>query len=83
MKTIPQRELRNHSGEILRKAERGQQFVISVDGRPVAELGPCRKQAWVTKREYLPILAEGAVDATFFDDIADMGQADLDSRWPE
>ncbi|MGC2372315.1 MAG: type II toxin-antitoxin system prevent-host-death family antitoxin [Solirubrobacteraceae bacterium] len=38
--TIPQRELRNQAGDVLRRAERGERFTITVDGRPVAELGP-------------------------------------------
>lgn len=38
--TIPQRELRNQAGAVLRRAERGERFTITVDGRPVAELGP-------------------------------------------
>jgi prevent-host-death family protein len=45
MNTIAQRELRNHSGEILRQGESGQQFAITVDGRPVAVLGPYQKAA--------------------------------------
>jgi prevent-host-death family protein len=39
-RTIPQRELRNQIGEILREAEAGTTFTITVRGRPVAELGP-------------------------------------------
>jgi prevent-host-death family protein len=38
--TIPQRELRNNVSEILRRAEGGERFTITVAGRPVAELGP-------------------------------------------
>ncbi len=38
--TIPQRELRNQVSEVLRRAERGERFTITVGGRPVAELGP-------------------------------------------
>jgi prevent-host-death family protein len=38
--TIPQRELRNNVGEVLRRAEAGERIVVTVDGRPVAELGP-------------------------------------------
>ena len=37
---IPQRELRNHIGEILRQAEAGTEFTVTVRGRPVARLGP-------------------------------------------
>jgi prevent-host-death family protein len=40
MKAVAQREPRNHSGEILRQAESGQQFTITVDSRPVAVLSP-------------------------------------------
>jgi prevent-host-death family protein len=40
MKTIQQRTLRNESREILRQAEAGERFVITVNGRPVAVLGP-------------------------------------------
>jgi prevent-host-death family protein len=40
MTTIPQRELRNNVSEILRRAEQGERFTITVAGRPVAELGP-------------------------------------------
>lgn len=40
MATIPQRELRNNVSAVLRRAEAGERLVITVDGRPVAELGP-------------------------------------------
>jgi len=37
---IPQRELRNHTAEVLRRVEEGERVEITVNGRPVAELGP-------------------------------------------
>jgi len=46
--TIPQKELRNNVGEVLRRAEAGEQFVITVSGRPVAELGPAARRCWVS-----------------------------------
>lgn len=45
--TIPQKELRNSVGEILRRAEAGEEFTVTVSGRPVAQLGPIRRQHWV------------------------------------
>ncbi len=42
MTTIPQRELRNYISSVLRRAENGERFTITVNGRPVAELGPLR-----------------------------------------
>jgi prevent-host-death family protein len=51
MPTIPQKELRNNVGEILRRAEAGEEFTITVSGRPVAELGPPRRRRWVSGGE--------------------------------
>lgn len=48
MATIPQKELRNHIGEILRRAEHGERFTITVSGRVVAELGPASRRRWVS-----------------------------------
>ena len=44
---IPQKELRNNVGEVLRRAEAGERFIVTVSGRPVAELGPARARQWV------------------------------------
>jgi prevent-host-death family protein len=38
--TIPQRQLRNDSGEIMRRVEAGESFVITRNGKPVADLVP-------------------------------------------
>jgi prevent-host-death family protein len=45
--TIPQRELRNSIGDVLRRAEAGEEFTITVSGRPAARLGPAPRQRWV------------------------------------
>lgn len=47
MATIPQKELRNNVGEVLRRAEAGEEFTVTVAGRPVAQLGPARPRRWV------------------------------------
>jgi prevent-host-death family protein len=46
--TIPQKELRNNVAEILRRAEAGEEFTVTVAGRPVARLGPERDRRWVS-----------------------------------
>ncbi|HEX3556427.1 MAG TPA: type II toxin-antitoxin system prevent-host-death family antitoxin [Thermoanaerobaculia bacterium] len=83
MKTIPQRELRNHSGEILRQAESGERFTITVEGRPVAVLGPVQRRQWVPKEEFLKILRSQTPDPTFFEDVKDLGGTldDLGDPW--
>ena len=47
MARIPQKELRNNVADVLRRAEGGEQFTITVAGRPVAELGPTSRRQWV------------------------------------
>jgi len=82
MKRIAQRELRNHSGEILREAEKGARFLITGEGRPVAMLSPYPKSQWVPKAEIAKLLRTGKADPGFFDDVAELGTvADLTDRW--
>jgi len=38
--TISQRQLRNESGEIMRRIERGESFTVTRNGTPVADLVP-------------------------------------------
>ena len=42
MTVIPQGTLRNDVSDVLRRAEAGEHFTITVAGRPVAELGPIK-----------------------------------------
>jgi prevent-host-death family protein len=37
---INQRELRNHSGEIMRQLDQGESFIVTRNGVPVGELSP-------------------------------------------
>jgi prevent-host-death family protein len=48
MATIPQKELRNNVGEVLRRAEAGEEITITVAGRPVAQLGPAGRRQWIS-----------------------------------
>jgi len=64
--TIPQRELRNNVGEVLRRAEAGERIVVTVDGRPVAELGPVSGSRIVATMQTLRAL--GAPDDAWLAD---------------
>jgi len=73
MPKIPQKELRNNIGEILRRAEAGEEFTITVSGRPVAELGPLDgTRQWVPSESLqdlwkLPLDEKLASDVREFD----------------
>ena len=57
MKTIAQRTLRNESAKILRQAEAGEWFIITVHGRPVAVLSPYERRQWVPSGSVRDLLA--------------------------
>ena len=73
---ISQRELRNQSGDIMRRLDDGESFVVTRNGVPVAELTPLRRQRFVAA-ETVAATFRGAptVDALQFrrdlDDAAD------------
>jgi prevent-host-death family protein len=46
-KIVPQKELRNNIGQVLKRAEEGEELTITVAGRPVAQLGPIRRAHFV------------------------------------
>jgi prevent-host-death family protein len=60
MATIPQKELRNNVAEVLRRAEAGEEFTITVAGRPVAQLGPAAKRRWVDAETLTKVFATPA-----------------------
>jgi prevent-host-death family protein len=76
--TIPQRELRNQIGSVLRRAEGGERFTITVGGRPVAELGPLpgvRRPA--TPDRLAAILAEAPPDNAWVTHLRQMREEDI------
>jgi prevent-host-death family protein len=58
--TIPQRELRNQISDVLRRAEHGERFTITVGGRPVAELGPLTSARRPAAPDRLTVVLTGA-----------------------
>jgi prevent-host-death family protein len=83
---IPQRELRNNIGAVLREAEAGVEFTITVHGRAVASLGPPRtvsREVDVDLRRVAELLSGQADDPRFPMDLETLrgGEAPLDDPW--
>jgi prevent-host-death family protein len=77
MNVIPQGKLRNDIAAVLRRAEHGERFTVTVAGRPVAELGPLPgARALGTPARLAAILAEGPPDPDFAADLRRMRQED-------
>lgn len=77
MSRIPQKELRNNVGEVLRRAEAGEEFTITVAGRPVAQLGPARTRQWVAG-DRLADLWNAPPDATLDEELSALGGSPAD-----
>jgi prevent-host-death family protein len=88
-RSIPQRELRNNIGKILREAEAGVEFTITVRGRPVARLGPAdrprTRQLDVDVEVVRAILAKTPVDERLSDDIRELRRREepIDDPWQD
>jgi prevent-host-death family protein len=80
MKTIPQRELRNNVGRVLREVEAGARLRITVDGRPVADLVPTRDdvRTFVSRADITRLLARAPLDHGFAQDVAPLTDATID-----
>ena len=50
MTAIPQKDLRDNLGEVLRRVEAGEDFTVTVFDRPVAHLRPAQTRRWVKGR---------------------------------
>lgn len=69
---VPQRQLRNHTADLLRRVEAGERLRITVHGHPVAELVPVEGE--LPPRAFAPL-------ESFFEEMADV--LDPADRWAE
>jgi len=78
---IPQRELRNNVSAVLREAEAGGTFTVTVRGRPVAQLGPPQQgpRTFVDRETLRRILATPIDDELAAD--LEAAEAPIDDPW--
>ncbi|MGQ4599288.1 type II toxin-antitoxin system prevent-host-death family antitoxin [Nocardia sp. R6R-6] len=72
---IPQRELRNNSGRVLREVRAGHAYTITVDGTPIADLVPHRRahrRMAVPRAEALALFSGIGSGVTTAPDVADL-----------
>jgi prevent-host-death family protein len=74
VRAIPQRELRNNVSEVLRRAQAGERFTVTVNGRPAAELGPhvSSSPRPLTSARLVQMLSEADVDGGWPDELERM-----------
>ena len=59
MERIAVRELRNRASQVVRRARAGERMIVTVDGVPMAEIGPIRSAERASSLEEL--IATGAI----------------------
>ncbi|HEX3529098.1 MAG TPA: type II toxin-antitoxin system prevent-host-death family antitoxin [Thermoanaerobaculia bacterium] len=65
--SITQRELRNESGDIMRRLDQGESFVVTRNGVPVGELTPLRRHRFVATAAVVALFRNApAIDADRF-----------------
>jgi len=79
MDSIGLRELRQHASEIVRRAEQGEELLVTVAGRPAAVLGPATPSRWRRFEEIEAIFA-GPADAAWATDRERIDQT-IGSAW--
>ena len=77
---ITQRELRNDSGEIMRRLDEGETFIVTRSGVPVAELTPLRRHRFVSATSVVALFRNApALDAEQFrDDLDDVASQEIE-----
>ena len=77
MTTIGLRQLRQDASDVVRRAEAGEEVVVTVAGRPAARLTAINSRRWRRGREFADVFAtptdptwalQRAADAELFDD---------------
>jgi prevent-host-death family protein len=70
MSEVSARDLRNHTAAILRRVEAGERLRVTVSRRPVAELAPLGRPAWISGAAFERILRESPADRGLLQDLA-------------
>ena len=80
---IASRELRNDTAGVLRRAAAGEVVQVTVNGEPVAELGPLREQRshWTSREAFAARLNRAQADPGLLEDLRTLA-GDTDELGP-
>jgi prevent-host-death family protein len=81
---VASRELRNDTGGLLRRVEEGETIVITLRGKPVADLVPHRPMGsrWFTPDEVVEVIEKSAADPGLRDDLEQLVGETTDDLGP-
>ncbi|MDQ1711709.1 MAG: hypothetical protein QOE45_1159 [Frankiaceae bacterium] len=81
---VASRELRNGTGALLKRVQDGEEIVITVRGRPVAQLVPIRstRRRWMTRDELIERIRTSQADPGLRHDLARLAGDTTDDLGP-
>jgi prevent-host-death family protein len=81
---VASRELRNNSAALLRRVAEGEEIVITVRGRPAAQLVglPSPRRRWLSRSELLKRLETAQADPGLRDELERLGADTTDDLGP-
>jgi prevent-host-death family protein len=84
MSVVASRELRNDTAGVLRRVQAGEEVVITVNGRPVAQLTALRppRRRWLPSAELVARLQRAQADPGLRDDLARLAGDTTDDLGP-
>ncbi len=78
---VSARDLRNHTRDVLRRAESGEPVRITVNRQPVAELRPIEdRPSWISGAAMEQAIASAPADRKLLDDLASLREQVVDDR---
>ena len=78
---VSSRDLRNHTREVLQRAERGEVVEVTVDRQAVAELRPLPpRPAWVPGAAIEEVVREAPADPALLEDLAQLRGQTIEPR---
>jgi len=79
MTQVASRELRNRTRALLDRVEQGETLVITVDGRPVAQLEPVgSRPRWLSREVFIANVLQHRADPGLTRDLAELSDETTD-----
>lgn len=84
MSTVASRDLRNHTADVLRQVAAGTRVTVTVNGAPVAEIGPVRsaRRQFLTKADLRDVLLHHQADPGLTHDLQELAGETTDDLDP-
>lgn len=84
MTVVASRDLRNHTAAVLRRVSQGERVTVTVNGTPVAEIGPARtpRRLSMSRNEFAEFVLRHRADPGLRADLAELAGDTTDDLGP-